>query len=172
MQINNETINNNTVNITSKKCYNNIVMQFPHLQYKKLQEKKCRQLIHIIRNSRLADKMRFSTYATLDVGADGMTAAITETQPEFKRAGTMCMVYDIIEPLKYGYDKLFLLMHVAGESSYFDYIVYNTKTRKSVCHFYKNPDISAAQDVGQPSSTLLTDLNISFNRMESTAVYK
>lgn len=163
--------NTDNTNKETEVSYTGIKLQFPNLDYKKLQEKKCRQFIHIIRNSRLGKKMRFSTYGTMRVHDNGMSVDIIETQTEFKRSNTMCMVYDILQPEKYGYDKLFLFMHTAGESSYFDYIVYNTKSCKSVCHFYKSPDISAVQDINQPSSTLLTDLNVSFNRMESTARY-
>lgn len=63
-------------------------------------------------------------------------------------------------------------MHSVQDNEYFNYIVYNTETGESVSHFYKNPDISAFQDNTLPSSVLLTDLNISFNRMEDTATVK
>lgn len=150
--------------------YRNIFLQFPKLNYRKLREKTCRQLIHIISHSRLGQKMKFDSYGDIHVDGTGQYMCVTKTGDTFSRKNTMCLIYNINkENVNTKYDKLFLFMHSVQDNEYFNYIVYNTETGESVSHFYKNPDISAFQDNALPSSVLLTDLNISFNRMEDTA---
>lgn len=150
--------------------YEGVFLQFPNLDYVKLREKACRQIIHIISQSRLGQKMSFSCFGTLK--ASGNTMDIEERTEQFSRKDTMCIIFNIKEEEKYGYDKLFLFMHKVHDACYYDYIVYNTETKKCNGHFYKNPDISAVQDTTLPSNILLTDINISFNRMENAIRHK
>ena len=145
--------------------YTGLFLQFPHLEYAKLKEKACRQIIHIISKSRLGQKMKFRSYGKFEVDETGQYAT-AQFLPNFTRFGTKCMIWEIGKAEKYGFDRLIMFMHTVHDNKYYDYLLYNTETKKSNGHFYKNPDISALQDINVPSNVLLTDLNISFNRME------
>lgn len=147
--------------------YNNLFLQFPYLDYTKLKEKQSRMLIHIISKSRLSNKMKFVSYGTFETNENGQYANV-KSQNDFSRKDTKCMIFEIQDAEKYGYDTLIIFMHKVHESTYYDYIVYNSISKQCTGHFYKNPDISAIQDTTLPSNVLLTDINISFNRMESS----
>lgn len=151
--------------------YTNLFLQFPRLEYAKLKEKACRQIIHIISKSRLGKKMTFRSYGTFDVDESGQYASV-QFLPDFTRSNTKCIVWEIENAEKYGFDRLIMFMHTVHDNRYYDYLLYNTKTKKSNGHFYKSPDISALQDINVPSNVLLTDLNISFNRMEKAKLMK
>lgn len=151
--------------------YTKLFLQFPHLEYSKLKEKACRQIIHIISKSRLGQKMVFRSYGTFDVDESGQYATV-EFLTDFTRSNTKCMVWEIEDVEKYGFDRLIMFMHTVQDNKYYDYLLYNTITKKSNGHFYKNPDISALQDIKLPSNVLLTDLNISFNRMEKAKLMR
>lgn len=145
--------------------YTSLFLQFPHLEYAKLKEKACRRIIHIISKSRLGQKMKFLSYGKFEVDETGQYAS-AEFLSDFTRFNTKCMIWKIEDAEKYGFDRLIMFMHTVHDNKYYDYLLYNTATKKSNGHFYKNPDISALQDINAPSNVLLTDLNISFNRME------
>lgn len=145
--------------------YTSLFLQFPRLEYTKLKEKACRQIIHIISKSRLGQKMKFISYGKFEVDETGKYASV-EFLPDFTRFNTKCMIWKIENVEKYGFDRLIMFMHTVHDNKYYDYLLYNTETKKSNGHFYKNTDISALQDINAPSNVLLTDLNISFNRME------
>lgn len=166
-----QTLSGSAPNSTN--IYRNIFLQFPKLNYRKLREKTCRQLLHIISHSRLGNKMKFESYGVLHVDSSGQYMCVTKSGNVFDRKNTMCIIYNIDkENVNTKYNKLFLFMHSAQDAEYFNYIVYNTDTGESVGHFYKYADISAVHDNALPSSALLTDLNISFNRMEDTTKFK
>lgn len=148
-----------------------LFLQFPHLDYIKMKEKDCCQLKHIISKSRLNDKISFLSYGNITVDETGQYMNIKYI-PEFTRKNISALIWSITEPKKYGYDYLIIIMHKVHNIKYYDYLLYNIRENKCTGHFYKSSDISEIQDINLPSSCLLTDLNISFNRMENSIKLK
>lgn len=146
------------------KQYKSIEVQFPNIDYEPFREKDTRQLVHIISNSRLRNDMVLDGYYSVSQDeADWHNHYRYNLQFEsedFIRRRISALVYDISmsERNTSTYNKLIVLTQTVNKTSYYHYVLVDTKNNRYSSHFYKNKNFT----------DFLTDLNITFNRLSET----
>ena len=141
----------------------NVFLQFPYLNYINLKEKQTNQLIHIIQGSRLRNDMKFIGFFNMTVnnriesGLSEQWANFSYNDMNFVKRITNAIGFDIVgQRNNTSFNKLFIMQHQVNKNIYYDYVLVDEQNKKSISHFYKDNDYTS----------LLTDINICFNRLE------
>lgn len=141
--------------------YENIFVQFPHLDYNNFSRKFSEFFLNMIDGSRLSSDMTFEGYGKIEFTDDRKQSAIIDLCfDEFKMRNVTALVFDIskTERNSTDFNKVAFFTQTCKKTVYIHYLFFNSETGKSCAHFYRGNDLMY----------LLQDLNVSFNRMQNS----
>ena len=109
-----------------------LALDIPYLEFDTYKEKSALSLQLLIKGSRISEHISFCGYGTADFVTTNHQEVKVEITDTFKRGKTNCIIYNLI-PTKYNpgiFDKVFIYYSVTGNSTFYGYVLYNTKTKK------------------------------------------
>jgi hypothetical protein len=142
--------------------YENIFVQFPHLDYNNFSRKTVELFLNMIDGTRLSADMTFEGYGKIGFGDDDrkQSAIIDLCFDDFKMRNVSALVFDISKSERNStdFDKVVFFTQTCKKTVYIHYLFFDSETGKSCAHFYRANDLMY----------LLQDLNMSFNRMKNS----
>jgi hypothetical protein len=141
--------------------YENIFVQFPHLDYNNFSRKTVEFFLNMIDGTRLSADMTFEGYGKIEFEDDRkQSATIDLCFDDFKMRNVSALVFDISKSERNSTDfnKVAFFTQTCKKTVYIHYLFFHSETGKSCAHFYRANDLMY----------LLQDLNVSFNRMKNS----
>lgn len=141
--------------------YNNIFVEFPRIEYTYFTRKYTELLLEFIRNTRLGADMKFEGFGKISFeNEQKQLINIDECFEVFKNRNVEAIVFDISGSTRNtaSYDKLIMFTQTIKKTCYIHYVLFDTKSGKTITHFYRDVDYTS----------ILNDLNMCFSRLEKS----
>lgn len=142
--------------------YNNIFVEFPRIEYTYFTKKYTELLLEFICNTRLGSDMKFEGFGKISFENDQKQLLNVDVYIDtFKNRNVEAIVFDISGSTRNtaSYDKLIMFTQTIKKTCYIHYVLFDTKSGKTLTHFYRDVDYTS----------ILNDLNVCFSRLEKDA---